>query len=1146
MTQSAHAMDFHILGPLEVRKDGDRLALGGPKQRALLAILLLNAGQVVSRDRLIEELWADEPPAAARHALEVHVSRLRKALGADGSEGPALLTRSPGYVLNVEPGQLDLQRFERLLADGRQALADGDPARSARALRAAQGLWRGRPLADLEFEPFARVDIERREELRRVAMEERIEADLALGRHADLIAELEPLVSEHPLRERARGQLMLALYRCDRQAEALEAYRHGRRHLVEELALEPSPTLQRLQQAILCHDPGLDLTPFKPQAAPALAEPGRVVLPTSSRRRFGRRPVAATALAVAAVAAAAGVLALGGSGSRHPAAVRVLPPVPDLIDAGTGKPIASIRSLAGAADARFGAGGFWTVNPVAHTLARIDPATGAVTKQIASPVNINNQGSFAVHGNDIWVADWSGPNVYKLDARTGFAQLHLRLSHRRFDTRRTLMLGVGSGAVWAGVWRTGELVQIDAATGTILRRVHGFPGVDGGAVGDGSLWVSTPDALTRIDLQTYAVAAVAKIPGPHQFLALGGGFTWTANPYRGEVYKVDARGHVAATYRTGLGAWRLAYLDGTLWVGNDEPGTLTGINAVTGNRRTYHVGRVINAMSAGAGRLLALALPFQSVVAIPSSLKRRGVRLIVPAYVGDPEDPATAVSEQPDTVGENPFMLQIEHATEVGLLNHPDAPPPAGLRLQPEVAAAMPTMSRDRRTYTFRIRRGYRFAPPSGAAVTAETFRASIERALSPRLGADAPGIDYLGDVVGARAYHAGRARHVRGLRARGARLSITLTRPSADFVERLSLSFFSPVPVGSPIAPNGEVNSNGALPPPSAGPYYMTAHLGAAVIVLKRNPYYTGARPHSLETIAFLEGIPAEDAVRRILRGEFDGVEVPDPGLAPGGVVARRYAGPGAPGGLSYAATPLEQTRYIALNARYGVFSDDRLRRSAARALSRGALAAAWGFSTDGDPNTGRPLASGELLPPNVRGYRPSDPYPLDPDLTRAPLPARRVALARMAIPAGCDECLSSFQQVKAALAPLGIAVRARRVASLAAAKRQPRRFDLYDGVTALPYPDPSSFLAKMLGKDIPRAWLPAETDAALSRLAKLRGRVRDGAAIALAGRLERRDVPVMAYGHPVIGELYSSRVGCRVRPGYAYGLELAALCVR
>jgi WD40 repeat protein/DNA-binding SARP family transcriptional activator len=251
-------MDFGVLGPLEVRADGKRLALGGPKQRALLAILLLSADRVVSRDRLIDELWADDPPAAARHALDVNVSRLRKALGANSNGDSVLVTRAPGYVLSVAAGELDLWRFERLVEDGRQALEAGDPDAAARSLREAERLWRGRPLADLEFEPFARVEVERLEELRLAAAEERVEADLALGRHGRLVAELEALAAEHPLRERLRAQLMLALYRCGRQADALEAYRRSRAALVEQIGVEPGPELRALHEAILRQDPALE------------------------------------------------------------------------------------------------------------------------------------------------------------------------------------------------------------------------------------------------------------------------------------------------------------------------------------------------------------------------------------------------------------------------------------------------------------------------------------------------------------------------------------------------------------------------------------------------------------------------------------------------------------------------------------------------------------------------------------------------------------------------------------------------------------------------------------------------------------------------------------------------------------------------
>ena len=256
-------MDFRILGPLEVH-DGQRvLSLGGTRQRAVLAVLLLHANQVVSSDRLIDELWGEEPPRAAAASLRVFVSELRKILEPGrrqrGSE-QVLLTRPPGYMVRLDRSQLDLERFEQLLEAGRRALADGDTETAAAGLREALSLWRGPALADFAYEPFAQAAIGRLEELRLDTLELRVEADLALGHHSELVSELQSLVAEHPLRERLRRQLMLALYRSGRQSEALEAYRVARRALVEELGIEPGSALQELERAILRQDASLELT----------------------------------------------------------------------------------------------------------------------------------------------------------------------------------------------------------------------------------------------------------------------------------------------------------------------------------------------------------------------------------------------------------------------------------------------------------------------------------------------------------------------------------------------------------------------------------------------------------------------------------------------------------------------------------------------------------------------------------------------------------------------------------------------------------------------------------------------------------------------------------------------------------------------
>ena len=247
-------MDFRILGPLEVL-DGDRpVALPGSRQRNLLAFLLLHVNQVVSSDRLIEELWPGEAPDTGAATLQASVSRLRKALGAGASH---LVTQAPGYLLRLDGDRLDVRRFERLVEEA----AAADPAAAAGLLREALGLWRGPALADLTYEPFAQTAIARLEELHLLAVERRIDADLVLGQHAQLVPELETLVAEHPRHESLLAQLMLAQYRSGRQAEALAHYRRARETMVDELGIDPSPALQELEQAILRQDPSLELAP---------------------------------------------------------------------------------------------------------------------------------------------------------------------------------------------------------------------------------------------------------------------------------------------------------------------------------------------------------------------------------------------------------------------------------------------------------------------------------------------------------------------------------------------------------------------------------------------------------------------------------------------------------------------------------------------------------------------------------------------------------------------------------------------------------------------------------------------------------------------------------------------------------------------
>ncbi len=261
---------FAILGPVELAEGEHKLPVGGPRQVALLAFLLLHANRAVSADQLIDALWGEEAVRAVKR-LQMSVARLRKALNADGSNGdPALKTVSGGYLLAVAPGELDSDVFEARVQDGRRALDEGEAMRAAGVLREALGLWRGPALAEVAYEAFAQAEIRRLDELRLAALEARVEADLQLGRQAQVIGELEALVASHPAREQLVGQLMVALYRCGRQTEALEAYTRARQVLVGEIGVEPGPQLRRLHEAVLRQDVSLEAQPAVASLPPEL------------------------------------------------------------------------------------------------------------------------------------------------------------------------------------------------------------------------------------------------------------------------------------------------------------------------------------------------------------------------------------------------------------------------------------------------------------------------------------------------------------------------------------------------------------------------------------------------------------------------------------------------------------------------------------------------------------------------------------------------------------------------------------------------------------------------------------------------------------------------------------------------------------
>jgi DNA-binding SARP family transcriptional activator len=394
-------VEFAILGPLEVRLDGRVLALGGPKQRAVLAILLLHANEVVSRNRLIEGLWDEWPPSAAQRSIDSYVSRLRTQLGKERVVG-----RPPGYAVSVEPGELDLDRFETLLETARASSSAGNAAVAAETLRGALALWRGPALADLAAEPFARMEVERLDDRRLLAVEELNDARLALGQDAELVAELRRLAVEHPFRERLVAQLMLALYRAGRQAEALAAFQRARLRLAEDLGLEPSSQLRELERRILEQDTGLNAPTDAPRRE---SRKGREPRKTSRWRLY---TAGTAAVVVASVAVVAGLLVIGRTEARS-SVVKSSEVVGLSMSSGgreTGVPLAG-------APAAIGADGtsLWVADADDGTVSRVDLSAGAVVDRIAVS---GSPGTLAVGDGFVWVAGVPGANVLRIDPAT--------------------------------------------------------------------------------------------------------------------------------------------------------------------------------------------------------------------------------------------------------------------------------------------------------------------------------------------------------------------------------------------------------------------------------------------------------------------------------------------------------------------------------------------------------------------------------------------------------------------------------------------------------------------------------------------------------------------------------------------------------
>ena len=902
-------MEFVVLGPLEARIDGRTLALGGPKQRALLALLLLNANGVVSRDRLVDELWGERAPPSAQRSLDTYVYRLRMLLGADRIE-----RRPPGYLLRVEPGELDLERFELLLEEGRVAAAAGNAATARTRLTEALALWRGRALADLENEPLASSVAGRLEERRLLAEEARIDAELELGGGTELVGELERLVAEHPFRERLVDQLMLSLYRAGRKSDALAAYQEFRRRYAAELGLEPSRELRELERRILEQDAGL-----APPQPPPTAKPPR------PRRAL----IVAAAIALTAVAGSVavgivlgtggssastvhgswtGVFELTGHSSVAGAALDDAPTamVADPTSIWLAEPSAAavVRialssrqiqetiPLDGSPSAlAVGDGSVWAASVPGDTIYRIDEATERVTDHFSLPRDAHI-GALAYGFGRLWVADPADQELLAYDPATD------RLAQTFAIDVQPYALAAGAGGVWIADYEHGLVEEVDPRSGADLGTSRVGDGPAAIAVGDGAVWVanSLDNTVQRIDTTSGTPGASIPVGNDPVALAVSGRSISVANEYASSVSRIDARRNaVVQTTAMGGRPTALTAAGGRMWVGTKALGAHRG----------------------GTLRLL-----FQR----PLSLD-------------------TALQEDLDP-------LQSDGLTNDALLAWTWVG--TSQQLVPDLAYAVPTPSNGDTTFTFRVRR-IRYS--NGRLVQPEDFRRAIERMFRVRAGWSG----LYKDIVGADKCTVRRCDLSSGIVVDDALRAITfrLSSPDPFFPGKMTSIATAPLPPGTPF------RDVGFTPIPGTGPY-MVAEANKHLIRYVRNPHFVewshAAKPDGNPDVIVMHfGMSPTQEVREVEKGTADWSADGVPGnLLP--EVVRRFPG-------QWHSLFAAETDWLQLNTNIPPLNDIRVRKALNFAIDRAAIVRMYGGRLSATPTC-------EAIPPGLPGYKPYCPY--------------------------------------------------------------------------------------------------------------------------------------------------------------------------
>lgn len=900
------------------------------------------------------------------------------------------------------------------------------------------------------------------------------------------------------------------------------------------------------------------------RAATAAAQ-GRSVAPeaVTSRAppllRSGPLVAAIVGVIAAAVSIPVFVLARGDSGARTGLDVTGGNVVVS-IDPRTNSPADVVAAVGRPGDIVSGHGALWVTNADGPTVTRIDPATMR-TDPIVTP---------AVP--DVLAA---GPDrIWFVSAIPTRETATVGAIHPRYRTVLPAVevhgspygggdggIAVGRGAVWVVAGRVGRLSRLDARGQRVLEQI------DAGtccpselAFGLGAVWVADPyvSAVTRIDARTRAVTTIPVGAGPNA-IAAGPEGVWVTIGRDDEVARIDPatgtlRGHIGVGRRPVA----VAVGGGSVWVANSGDGTVSRIDPATDRVvDTIEVGESPQGIAFAGGRVW-VTLQSGALASAAEAAERRDVVRINAESGVESLDPAVAYTElSAATLSRAASSWQILYATCAKLVNYPDRPAPAGSRVVPEVARSLPTVSADGKAYTFTIRRGFRFSPPSNERVTAQTFKYSIERSLSPRINGPASlamvttatgARATLSELVGVDAYAAGRARHISGLVVGGDRLVVKLTRPVPDLLDRLALPFFCAVPTDTPVAPAD------ARPIPSAGPYYVASYRPRQSIVLRRNPNYVGTRPHRPREIRVTIGPGKAQSVREIEAGRtdyaLDGVPSDEQArlnarYGPGSAAARKDR-------QQYFVHPTLELWYVGLNTERPLFADVRMRKAANHAIDRQALVALVSTFFSAAPTD-------QYLPPGVRGFREARIYASRADVGAALqlVDERRGKAVLYSCPLLCAQPAREVQRM---LGAIGIQVEIEELSFDALRQRLGTRGEPYDLIISAwsaDYPDPALYLEPLFGlaEIHPAGSARGGVNVSLfddpayqRRLAaarRLSGARRDRAYGTLDVDLAREAAPMVALATTTRQDFFSARMGCQVYHP-VYGMDLAALCVR